>query len=104
MIQWMHGISKSFVATLLTGVLALSFVLWGIGDIFTGGTSTAVATVGSTNIEGPVFQRTYRNFLRGQGQQMGIEITPEMAQRMGLGQTVLQQSIERVALDNYAAK
>ena len=85
-------------------MLALSFVLWGIGDIFTGSTSTAVATVGGTNIESPVFQRTYRNFIKGQAQQMGIEITPEMAQRMGLGQTVLQQVIDRVALDNYATR
>jgi peptidyl-prolyl cis-trans isomerase D len=104
MIQWMHGLSKSFLATLMMGVLALSFVVWGVGDIFTGATRTAVASVGGTNIEMTDFQRTYRNFLRQQGERMGgMEITPEMARSMGLGQTALQQMIDRVALDNYVA-
>ena len=103
MIQWMHRLSKSFVATMLMGVLALSFVVWGVGDIFTGVSQTAVATVGGTNIEGTTFQRNYRNFLRIQTQQTGTEITPEMARAMGLGQTALQQMVDRQALDNYAA-
>src|SRR5690606_32779785 len=103
MIQWMHALSKSFLAAILMGVLALSFVVWGVGDIFTGVTRTAVATVGGVNIESTDFQRTYRNFLRQQGQRMGIEISPEMARSMGLGQTALQQMVDRVALDNFVA-
>ena len=31
---------------------------------------------------------------------MGSEITPDMAQKMGLGQVALQQMISRTALDN----
>ena len=71
MIQWMHGLSKSFLATLLMGVLALSFVVWGVGDIFTGATRTAVATVGGVSIESVDFQRTYRNFIRQQSERLG---------------------------------
>lgn len=104
MIQWMHALSKSWVATLLMGALALSFVVWGIADVFTGSSSSAVATVGGTDISQDDFQRSYRNFLRNQGQQMGGEITPEMAQRMGLGQVALQQMVSRTALDNEAEK
>jgi peptidyl-prolyl cis-trans isomerase D len=100
MIQWMHRLSKSWVATLLMGGLALSFVVWGIADVFTGMGSDAVATVGSSEIGQAEFQRVYRNFVRNQGQQMGGEITPEMAQKMGLGQVALQQMISRTALDN----
>ena len=100
MIQWMHTLSKSWVATLLMGALTLSFVVWGIADVFTGGTSSAVATVGSTDIGPQDFQRTYRNFLRNQSQRMGSEITPEMAEKMGLGEVALQQMISRQALDN----
>lgn len=102
MIQWMHALSKSWVATLLMGGLALSFVLWGIGDIFHGGLSNAVATVGSTQIEQGEFSRAYRNMVRNQGAQMGTELTPEMAQKMGLGQVTLQQLVSRTALDNEA--
>lgn len=104
MIQWMHQLSKSWVASLLMGGLALSFVVWGIADVFTGQISTALATVGSTEISTQSFQRTYRNFLRNQGQQMGMDLTPETAQKMGLDQAALQQMVSRTALDNTAAR
>lgn len=104
MIQWMHALSKSWMATLLMGVLALSFVVWGVGDIFTGNASNSVATVGKTGIDQNDFRRAYRNFLRNQGAQMGADITPEMAQSMGLGTVALQQMISRTALNNEAAR
>src|SRR6185437_10079757 len=63
MIQWMHQLSKSWVASLLMGGLALSFMVWGIADVFTGQGSSALATVGSTEISSQNFSRTYRNFL-----------------------------------------
>ena len=97
MIQWMHQLSKSWVATLLMGGLALSFMVWGIADVFTGQTSTALATVGSTEISTQEFSRFYRNTLRNQN-----NITPEMAQKMGLDQQILQQMIGQTALDNDA--
>jgi peptidyl-prolyl cis-trans isomerase D len=104
MMQWMHRLSTSWVASIFMGVLALSFVVWGIADVFTGMTSTALATVGSTEISSDSFSRSYRNFLRNQGQQMGTEITPDMAQKMGLGNVALQQLISRTALDNTVTR
>jgi len=104
MIQWMHALSKSWVATLMMGGLTLSFVVWGIADVFTGVSSADIATVGSTSIGQPEYQRLYQNFVRNQGQQMGMEITPDMAQKMGLPQVALQQLISRTALDNEAEK
>ncbi len=104
MIQWMHQLSKSWVATILMGALAVGFIFWGIADVFTGSSSSAVATVGSTEIDSASFQRNYRNFVRNQSQQMGTEITPEMAQRMGLGMSALQQMISRTALINAAKR
>jgi peptidyl-prolyl cis-trans isomerase D len=102
MIQWMHRLSKSWMATLLMGGLTLSFVAWGVADVFTNMGGSTVASVGGTDIGQPEFQRAYKNFLRNQGQQMGAEITPEMAQRMGLGQVALQQMVSRTALNNEA--
>jgi peptidyl-prolyl cis-trans isomerase D len=102
MIQWMHTLSKSWMATLLMGGLTLSFVVWGIADVFTGVSTAGVATVGSTEISQQEFQRLYQNFVRNQGQQMGMDITPDMAQKMGLPQVALQQLLSRTALDNEA--
>jgi peptidyl-prolyl cis-trans isomerase D len=104
MIQWMHQLSKSWVASLLMGGLALSFMVWGIADVFTGQGSSALATVGSTEISSQDFSRTYRNFLRNQSQQMGMELTPDIAQKMGLDQAALQQLVSRTALDNSVAR
>ena len=104
MIQWMHALSKSWVATLLMGGLTLSFVVWGIADVFTGGSTTAVASVGSTEIDAQQFQRSYKNFIRGQGQRMGMDITPDMAQKMGLPQVALQQMLSSAAIDNEAKR
>jgi len=104
MIQWMHGLSKSWMATLLMGALTLSFVVWGIADVFTGTSTSAVASVGGTDIGPAEFQRAYRNFLRNESQRSGSEITPEMAEKMGLGQVVLQQMLSRTAVDNEAQK
>jgi peptidyl-prolyl cis-trans isomerase D len=104
MIQWLHALSKSWMATLLMGGLTLSFVVWGIADIFTGVSSSGVAQVGSTEIGQQEFQRLYRNFVRNQSQQMGTDITPDMAQKMGLPQVALQQLISRTALDNEAER
>lgn len=104
MIQWMHALSKSWVATLLMGGLTLSFIVWGIADVFTGSSGNTVASVGSTQIEAAEFQRVWRNFVRNQSQQMGGNLTPEMAQRMGLDQVALQQLVSRTALDNETAK
>ena len=100
MIQWLHALSKSWMATLLMGGLTLSFVVWGIADVFTGSSSADVASVGSTGIGQQEFSRLYKNFVRNQGQQMGMEITPDMAQKLGLPQVALQQLISRTALDN----
>jgi peptidyl-prolyl cis-trans isomerase D len=106
MIQWMHALSKHWLATLLLGGLSLAFVVWGSGmaELFTGVANSAVASVGGTDISGPDFQRSYKNFLRNQGRQMGMELTPEMAQKMGLGQMALQQMVGATALDNEAER
>ena len=104
MIEWFHRVSKSLVASLLMAALALSFVVWGVADVFTGQSSTALATVGSKEIDPDTFKRTYNTLVRNEGERMGMEITPEMAQRMGMGPSVMQQMITRLALDNYAAK
>jgi peptidyl-prolyl cis-trans isomerase D len=103
MIQWMSRLSKSWAASLLMGGLALSFVVWGIADVFTGVSTGAVATVGGVEISPQEFQRSYRNFLRNEGQQMGAPISPDLADKMGLPTVALQQMVSRTALDNVAA-
>ena len=100
MLQKMREFSKSWISSLFLGALTLSFVAWGVGDIFRGSTSTAVATVGKTSIEQFQFQRDYTNFVRRQGK----DLTQEQASRANLGSILLQQDIAETALDNVASR
>jgi peptidyl-prolyl cis-trans isomerase D len=104
MIQWFHRVSKSYIASILMGLLALSFVVWGVADVFTGQSATALATIGGKEISPDIFRRTYNNMVRNESDRLGTEITPEMAQRMGMGASVMQQMITRTAMDNYTTK
>jgi len=42
--------SRSWAMKLILGLLVVAFAIWGVGDIFRGGTGQAVATVGDSEI------------------------------------------------------
>lgn len=100
MLQQMRAFSKSIFASIFMGALALSFVVWGIADVFRSRADTYVATVGSEEISYDSFSRDYQRFLRSQSRESGQEITPEMARKQGLGQLELDRVINRTAIDN----
>jgi peptidyl-prolyl cis-trans isomerase D len=100
MLQQMRAFSKGIISSIFMGVLALSFAVWGIADIFRGGGDTNVVTVGSTAIPYDQYTREYRNFLRNEGRQTGQDITPDAARKMGLDKSSLEQIINRTAIDN----
>ncbi|HEX4079512.1 MAG TPA: peptidyl-prolyl cis-trans isomerase [Rhizomicrobium sp.] len=99
MLQQMRTVAKSRVASVFLGLLALSFGVWGIADIFRGNTDTSIATIGSEKIDPDTFQRDYRNFLRGQSTEAGHEITPEEARAKGLDHQALETTLSRDAID-----
>lgn len=100
MLQQMRAFSKSIFASIFMGALALSFVVWGIADVFRSRVDTYVATVGSQEISYDLFSHEYQRFLRNQSREGGQEITPEMARKQGLGQLELDLIINRTAIDN----
>ena len=100
MLQEMRKFAKSKFASILLGVLALSFVSWGAGDWLVNRTNTAVATVGGTKIEQTIFQRDYSNTLSRLGQERGKAISPDEARKENLPNRLLQDSIDRTVLDN----
>lgn len=103
MLQQMRKLSKSWVSTVLMGGLALSFALWGIGDIFRGRTSTAVASVGSTEIDQSEFSRDYRNTIRMLSQRQRTDISQEEARKLGLPQNTLDRMMDDAALSNLSS-
>ena len=79
MLQALRKFSKSWISSIFLGLIALSFALWGINDIFRGNTDTTAVAVGSNAMSSDAFQREYQNVLRNQSRALGIELTPEQA-------------------------
>lgn len=104
MLQEMRKFTKSWVANVFLGLLTLSFVSWGVGDIISGRTDTAVAKVGGKGIDQREFQRDYKNALRSEGDRRGKALSADEARRIGLPNAILEQDISRAALDNVVSK
>jgi peptidyl-prolyl cis-trans isomerase D len=104
MLQAMRRFTKSWISSAFLGVLTLSFVVWGVADVFRGSSSTTtLVSVGSTPVDQAAFKRDYDNYLRLEGARLGHAISAQEAQREKLGEKLLQQSIDRTALDNVVS-
>jgi peptidyl-prolyl cis-trans isomerase D len=86
----------------LFGVIAISFAIWGIGDIFRGFGRSTVAKVGSTEITVEQFRQIYNDRLQQLGRQLGRPITQEQARLLRLDQQLAGQLVAEAALDQRA--
>ena len=50
MIASIGKFSKSFMAKVFVAIIALPFILWGMGDVFRGGNQNVIATIDSKKI------------------------------------------------------
>jgi len=87
------------VMGLVMGFIAISFAVWGIGDVFRGGGSRRLAKVGSTEITLEGYKSAYQTELQRLQQRLRRGITNEEARRAGLDQQVLDRLITDASLD-----
>ena len=104
MLQQLRVASKSWVATVIIGILVLAFALWGVADIFRGGIDTTVAEVGGQTVSSVQYDLQLKNQLRALSQQTQTDITLEQAREFGLDRNVLDQQISRAALDDQGSR
>ena len=102
MMDSMRGAAKSWVAKVLIGLLAVSFGVWGIADVFRAGNTGALATVGKQEISGQEFERSFQQRLQALSRQNNKGFTPEEARALGIDRAVLQELMQGAALDNEA--
>lgn len=102
MMDSMRKAAKSWVAKLLIGLLAVSFGVWGIADVFKFGSVNDLATVGSQEVTAEAYSRAFQNRLQEISQQTGRGITPEEARVFGIDKGVFEFLIQGAALDNEA--
>jgi peptidyl-prolyl cis-trans isomerase D len=100
MLEAIRNKAGSFVVKILFLVLVLSFVLWGIADVFSPSQGPDwVAEVGDTTVSTDDFRDAYGQAMRQHRATFGQTISPEQARALGLPEAVLNQMITRTLLD-----
>ena len=90
------------VMAVVLGTIAVSFAIWGIGDIFRGFGRSTVAKVGSTEITAEQFRQIYNDRVQQLSRQLGRPITPDQARLLRLDQQLAGQLVAEAALDQRA--
>ena len=90
------------VMGVVMGVLALSFAVWGVNDIFRGYGRSTLAKIGGTEIPIEQFRQTYNERVQRIGRQIGHPLPPEQAKAIGLDRQVLGEMVAEAGLDQRA--
>ena len=80
-------------------ILAASFALWGVGDIFSSRNNPGVAAVGKLDVTANEFIQTYQRILTELNKNTDGQITQEVAQSLGLPRQTLSQLINEKIID-----
>jgi peptidyl-prolyl cis-trans isomerase D len=102
MLNSLRKSAGSWVVKILLGLLVVSFAIWGVGDIFRGGASNTLATVGDREISPQEFERNFQNQVTMVSNQLGRRLTTQEARAFGIGQRVLENLIGTTAIGIHA--
>ncbi len=96
--NWLGRAAMAVVMTLLAG----SFAVWGINDIFRGFGNSTLAKIGGVEIPTEQFRQSYQDRLDQIGRQLGHPLPPDQASALGLDHQVLAELIAQAGLDQRA--
>lgn len=106
MLRGIHTATRNWLGRAITGVIlgliAISFAVWGIGDIFRGFGQSTVAKIGRTEISVEQFRQIYTDRQQQLMRQFGRALTAEQLRALGLHRQLLAQLIAETALDEEA--
>jgi peptidyl-prolyl cis-trans isomerase D len=94
-------VGKAIVAVVM-GLIMVSFVIWGIGPVFTGFNANTLANVGGDTVTVDAFRQAYQNELQQLQQRTRRPITNAQAHQFGLDTQVLSQLVSEAVLDHQA--
>ena len=99
MLRGIHKASSNWIGRAVMGVvlglIAISFGIWGIGDIFRGFGTSTVAKVGGTEIRVDTFRQLYQDRMQQLGRQLNRPILPDQARALGLDRQLLGRGHRR---------
>jgi peptidyl-prolyl cis-trans isomerase D len=108
MLESIRNASQGFVGktimTIVMGLIIVSFVIWGVGDMLRGFSPSTVASVGAAKISAQDYHVAYDRALQQYQRRLRRPFTNEEARQIGLDRSVLQQLLNEAAVDEEAQK
>ncbi len=108
MLQSIRDASQGFVGkaimTVVMGLIIVSFVIWGVGDMLRGFTSSTVASVGGAKVSAQEYRAAYDRAIQQYQRRFKRPFTNEEARQIGLDRSILQQLVSEAAVDDETRK
>ncbi len=104
MLESMRNQAQSWLAKLLLGGIALSFVLWGVGDYFLGGRSEPVAEVDGKPITANEFRQALERQKNAYRQALGKQYSKELLDSLHLKDSTVQTLVNRRIMFSVASE
>ncbi len=99
-----QGIVGKAIMTVVMGLIIVSFVIWGVGDMLRGFTASTVASVGAAKISSQEYHYAYQRTLQQYQRRLRQPFTNEQARAIGLDRQVLQRLVSEAAIDEETRK
>ncbi|VAW01427.1 hypothetical protein MNBD_ALPHA06-1862 [hydrothermal vent metagenome] len=99
MLEAMRNSLRSPIAKVFLLLIVLSFIVWGTGDIFRGGTGDAVVLVGPEKVTVEEFGTAWRQEVNYRIRTSDGKFSEAEAKAQGLDEQLLQRMISEAALD-----
>ncbi len=105
MLDSLRNAAQSWLAKLLLGMLAISFVAWGVGDVFRQGfTGSSALSSGDSSVSPVEYRLAYNRQLQIYQQQLNQRLTREQAKGIGIDGQVMAQLTAGIVLDEQSRK
>jgi peptidyl-prolyl cis-trans isomerase D len=99
-----QGVVGKAIMTVVMGLIIVSFVIWGVGDMLRGFTTSTVASVGGTKISAQEYHVAYDRAIQQYQRRFKRPLTNEEARQVGLDRSILQQLLSEAAVDDETRK
>ena len=99
-----QGVVGKAIMTVVMGLIIVSFVIWGVGDMLRGFTASTVASVGGAKISAQEYRLAYDRTIQQYQRRLRRPFTNEEARQIGLDRSVLQRLLSEAAVDEEARK
>ncbi|MDQ6966990.1 MAG: SurA N-terminal domain-containing protein, partial [Mariprofundaceae bacterium] len=104
MLESIRNQAQSWIAKLILGAVALSFVLWGVGDYFNSAGIQTVAEVDGTAISDIEFTLAYERQMNTYRSLLGKQFSKQAMESLGIRQETIQTLINRRLMLDEASR